>query len=639
MADETDDITLNLDTNIPEQAEISVKSLKDLKNELKATKNAMAGVEEGSEAFTVAAEKARKLNDKIRDISEGINAQTGEPIERVAGSFGLLGDKIKSLDFKGAAVQLKNVADGVKSIDFKEIIGGIKSFGATMLTLGTELLLNPIFLITAALAAIGVALYKLRDDARESVNEQIKLYDQLGAAIEARYDREIRIAKSAGEKTSELELKKLDATQKRVQSEIKALTYLQDSIVGLNEDQEKMLDGLQKKEQELAADRIVHFNTLKVQAETATTANIAAAQKSKDEIKKLLDQADSDNQKSADKQAADYAASLEKRKASFDELQKFVNGAEAQLETDQAVTAQQKIDLEYIRQTDALQKLLDAAKAKGVAEVDIARQRNEGLAALDAEYALKQKDLDAQIALDKQSTIDAEYEASKVRNQQEIDDNKAIAEQKAADEIAANDKIIEDDKRANAGRLQLASATLGGLLALSDIYFMATNKNLEKGSAKQKAEAKKQFNINKGLSIATATITGIQGVMAAYSSGSAIPVIGAIAGPAFAILAGIAAAANIAKIASAKFDDGGGSGASVTPTTGGGTPNIPEASSPQSLPNFSQFQQNSTGNGTANNTASSGSAQSTPIVKAYVVSQEITDQQTANHYSSTMGQL
>jgi len=61
--------------------------------------------------------------------------------------------------------------------------------------------------------------------------------------------------------------------------------------------------------------------------------------------------------------------------------------------------------------------------------------------------------------------------------------------------------------------------------------------------------------------------------LAAFSSGSAIPVIGAVAGPAYAVLAGITAAANIAKIASTKFD-GGGLGAT---TTSGSTslPNVP----------------------------------------------------------------
>ncbi len=640
MADDIDDISIDLNTDIPEKAELSVKHLKNLKNELKATKDAMAGVEEGSEAFTIAAEKAGKLNDKIKDVSEAINAQTGEPIERVAGSFALLGDKLRSLDFKGASVQLANVASGVKSIDFKEILTGMKAFGTQMLTLGAQLLLNPIFLIVGTLAAIGVAFYKLRDDARESINDQIKLYDQLGAAIEARYDREIRIAKSAKEDTAKLESEKLAITQDRVSREIKALEFLRDSVVGLNDEQEKSLATLKAKQLELEADRIVLINNSTQKYIEESKKYVAAKNASDAEIKKIEEGAAERERKASEKATADYVASLEKRKTAFEALRSFVSAAENKLEDDRAVTAQQKLDLDYVRQTEALQKLLDAAKAKGVSEVDIARQRKEALNALDADYALQQKAIDDQIKAEKDAAYQVLVDESTVRNQQEIDEHKAKEDKKARLSNEAEDRAAEHRKQAQAGTLALAGATFQGLQSLSDIYFSVQGKNLEKGSAKQKAEAKKQFNINKGLSLATATISGIQGVIAAYTSGSAIPIIGAVAGPAYAVLAGIAAAANIAKIASAKFDDGGGgAGASVTASSGG-APNIPEAtSSPAAIPNFSQFQQNSTGGGGANNTSANGTTNQQSVIKAYVVSQEITDQQTANNYSNSMGSL
>jgi hypothetical protein len=80
--------------------------------------------------------------------------------------------------------------------------------------------------------------------------------------------------------------------------------------------------------------------------------------------------------------------------------------------------------------------------------------------------------------------------------------------------------------------------------------------------------------------------------MAAYSSGSAIPIIGAVAGPAFAILAGISAAANIAKIASAKFNPGTTSAPSSVGATGGAAPAIP-------APPIISTQQNNTNQSTS----------------------------------------
>ena len=65
---------------------------------------------------------------------------------------------------------------------------------------------------------------------------------------------------------------------------------------------------------------------------------------------------------------------------------------------------------------------------------------------------------------------------------------------------------------------------------------------------------------------------GVQAVQAAFASGSAIPVVGAVTGPAFAAAAGIAALGNIAKIKATTFQGGGSIGStSVTP------PSVPTA--------------------------------------------------------------
>lgn len=128
-----------------------------------------------------------------------------------------------------------------------------------------------------------------------------------------------------------------------------------------------------------------------------------------------------------------------------------------------------------------------------------------------------------------------------------------------------------------------SEATLKGLEAaqqLSDLFFAFKRRNMQKGSAEELAAAKKQFKINKALAITTATIQGVQGVLAAFSSGAAVPVVGAVLGPAYAVLAGVVAAANIAKIASAKFDEGGGGGGGGAVTSGGATPSVPIPSPP-----------------------------------------------------------
>ncbi len=147
---------------------------------------------------------------------------------------------------------------------------------------------------------------------------------------------------------------------------------------------------------------------------------------------------------------------------------------------------------------------------------------------------------------------------------------------KAAKDKAAAEQKTADEKAAFEGTLQLGQASLAATQQLTDLFFEYKRKGLQKGSAEEIKAAENQFKVNKALQIANAVVSGIQGVIAAYSSGSAIPIIGAVAGPAFAILAGIAAAANIAKIASAKFDPGGGGTPSIVPSSSGGAPTIPQ---------------------------------------------------------------
>jgi hypothetical protein len=176
-------------------------------------------------------------------------------------------------------------------------------------------------------------------------------------------------------------------------------------------------------------------------------------------------------------------------------------------------------------------------------------------------------------------------------------EGKKLIEQQYANDVDAINKAADDKKKADEtaavnGSLQLATQSLAATQQLTDLFFEYKKKGLQKGSKEEIKAAEQQFKVNKALQIANAVVSGIQGVMAAYSSGSAIPIIGAVAGPAFAILAGISAAANIAKIASAKFNPGTTSAPSTVGATGGSAPAIP-------APPIISTQQNNTNQSTS----------------------------------------
>lgn len=129
---------------------------------------------------------------------------------------------------------------------------------------------------------------------------------------------------------------------------------------------------------------------------------------------------------------------------------------------------------------------------------------------------------------------------------------------------------------------------LGGLQAvqnLSDMYFLFKSKNLKKGSKEEEESARKAFEVNKALQLSTAVVSGFQAVQNAYTTGLASPIMTVF--PAYAtlqaVIAGIASAANIAKIASAKFspsasgDMGGGAAPASAPIPAPPTVNTPSA--------------------------------------------------------------
>lgn len=152
---------------------------------------------------------------------------------------------------------------------------------------------------------------------------------------------------------------------------------------------------------------------------------------------------------------------------------------------------------------------------------------------------------------------------------------------------AFNEKKKAEDLNNAKNGIELANQSLQATQALSDIFFAQKLGKAQKGSAEETAIAKKQFEVNKGLQIANATMQGAQAVLAAYASGSAIPIIGAVAGPLYAVAAGLVAIKNIQQIKATQF--GGG-----TPTINAGSTSAPSLPSGNGVPSIAPPPQNTT---------------------------------------------
>lgn len=159
-----------------------------------------------------------------------------------------------------------------------------------------------------------------------------------------------------------------------------------------------------------------------------------------------------------------------------------------------------------------------------------------------------------------------EFNARRLEN--ERDTTNAIIALK--EDEAAKKRDIEE--RTKQFVVSTATQTVNAIQTISDIFYAGRLKKIKGNAVEEEKVARKQFQVNKALSLATATITGIQSVMEAYKNGlkNPIPLLGPATGTVYAAIAAAVSAINIAKIASTTFDSKGGGVGSA----GGGAQNI-----------------------------------------------------------------
>lgn len=289
-------------------------ALASLKAELKAARGEMVSIAEtlgqSSKEYQDAAKRAGEIADKIADAKDEAKAFQGDTaIENLGTRFGLLGDKVRTLDFKGASTQIKGITELSKGLTFKETISGLGGVGSSLTSLGKALLTNPLFILAAVVIGIGVAIYKLKDsvkpleivfsavgDSIDFVVQKLKDFsDWLGIssfaiddkakqvvesskkeidAISKRYDREIQLAESAGKDIIALE------KQKNQEVVAKAAEGLNALMAKRREHNGKLTEEEQKTQDEL----------YDIVAESNTRLQVLENKKNQEILKKALDE-------------------------------------------------------------------------------------------------------------------------------------------------------------------------------------------------------------------------------------------------------------------------------------------------------------------------------------------------------------
>jgi hypothetical protein len=533
------------------------KSLSDLKKEFKDGQKELANLTQGTKEYVKQLEKLGGIKDDIGDLNQTIKAFNPEgkiqAIGKVAGGLAsgfaaaqgaaaLFGTENKDLEKTLVKVQA--------AMAFSQGIQGLASLGDGFKVLGAIIKSNPLFMIVAAVAAIGTALFALKD----KIGFVGDAFDAIGKVIGYVTDKIKEFTDWIGISSF-------------------AMDKMTDSIIENNE--KIKASTAQRYDSEIAALKRAGKET-----ELAEIRKLNAFTKANDAIIAQLDVKDEEDRKRI-----------------------------AELRTENQKYYQDILNLHdtyHDRARDKESKTTEFYNQENQKRLENERKHREQIQALwdEATLARQEAEILAKSQKQEQDTAD---------DIKELEDYTSTEEDKvniSYDMSALHHDI--DQEQAN-NTFAIAQASNDGLQSLSDLYFMVKTRNLKKGSAEELKAAKQQFKINKALAITSATIQGVQAVLAAYSSGSAIPVVGAVTGPLFAALAGVTVAANIAKIASAKFNEGGG---------GGGGASVPAPSAPNIAPPTQGSTQLNT-----DGTIKQQPSKSDNVIKAVVVETDVTKTQ------------
>lgn len=545
------------------------KSLKSLKQEFKETQKELDGLTAGSERYVETLKKLGKVKDNIGDLNDEINAFTPEGkvkafgtvingvssgFQAAAGASALFGSENKDLEKQLVKLQATMAfVDGIKGLT------GLKD-GFKILK--TEILTNPLYLIVGIVYAIGAAMFALKD----KVSFIGDAFDALGKVIST--------VVQAGKDFLDF----LGATDF-------AATKVADSIIKSNE-------------------RIKNANSDRYDSEISA-AKRAGKETELIEIAKLG---------SITKTNDAVIAQLKARKLANGELSE-----DDQKKLDELVKENKKAYNDILDLSDkynddkaakdkaAYEKRLDENKKGFAKELEAKQKAEDEILRLENEAALKVKaELDQEFK-DKLAVEAYQLEQSKLAFQAASD---AIDKRKADKDLEA-----AQDRQRIQDTLDIAKLSNDSLQGLSDIFFAVKSRNLKKGSKEELEMAKKQFNINKALSLSAAIVSGIQAVQNSLAV-SPLTILGVPnpGGIAAFIATTITSAANVAKIAASKFNvSGGGSMPTVSAPSVGSTPTI-------NAPSQSTTSLNPDGSVRTNNTAPTS-------IKAYVVETEITGTQ------------
>ena len=613
MAEETDDISIKVAIDSAD----ADKSIKQIKQSLADLKKVKAG----DKLFDDAQKAAVKYREKLDDIKDAAGAAAGSGVEKLTSSMNLLKEGFVNADPGKLGIAMKGLGMAMKAIPIFLIIEGIKylidNFDKLKNSSG---LLGKVFTFIGDVIGALIQAFKDLTDwlgitnnaVEENAQKTIDAAKKTGEATTARFDEEIALAKAAGENTYKLEISKQKAVLETVMVQLNALKSVYAITGELTTDQQKQLDELIKTASAatlaIKVNQATHEKELK---EISKKANGDAVKSREDKAKKMKDISDWEDQNIKDGNAAILKEQEDADKMAAENAWNAMQNEIAMVEKGNAeIIAADKSKEETI----AYSRAYFAAEDKAARE----KQAKETMATITSLASSITTVLSAV----------ADYNQAKANEAVKVNEE-ALTTQLSALDVARDAELSKE-----------------GLTADQKVAIEAKYKKqkYELDLAEYNANTaikRKAFEQDKKMKIAQAIISTITGAISAVTG-----MISAIPGPVGIILgvvAGLAVTAagvlQVAKIKNTTFDAGTPpSPPSITVPSASSVSTGSADSSASATPSFDLFKKDTNQNG-ANNNASNNSSNQPTVVKAYVVSQEITDQQTANNYSTSMGSL
>lgn len=602
---------------------LKIQGIAQMKAELRELKGAIASATDPAQMAALA-QQAGVLSDKIKDANEAVAVfATGSKFEQVSNGLGGIKDSLMSLDFEEAAEKSKTFAKALGGLNKDDISKSLKgmtdtagTLGKAFLKLGAQILINPIFYIPIAIAAIiaaivlvlksfgvlddvikalmapinaliqgfkdmtdwlGLTAFAAEENAARTAaaNEKVtKSSEERTARVTGDLGREIAEAKAAGEDTTKLEEELSNTKIKEANKRKKSAKEALDAQKKLGDDADlKKIEDLKKqvaKENEIIkqgySDKVVAKNT--------------------------ADKKESDDADKKEKEASDKAKVARDKRIAADKASEAEIAAAAKIVSDSKKTAQQKeVDdlnaayatkiataIKYNNDTKALtdaqaieiaainKKYADEAKVKEDADkaakaAAMASSHAANIAKIDAYNA----ELAALTDTEEQKLYD-KYEADKIKFadnelalfnlKKKYEEDTTALKKTEADKQKVIDDAAHAEKMKNIDAGFKLTQSVGEAIAfMADTNITAQLKKVKKGSKEEEKLLKKQFEQNKKAQLAAAIINAAQAqvsILAQYPKFD-----GGFAMVAAMAGAAITSAMAIGKITAASFSGGG----------------------------------------------------------------------------------